>query len=86
MSGPNEDKAAGPGFVVTSRANARVKQLRAATAGNARLSGGLVAVEGETLVGEALRSGLMVKTVFVSERRPVPRGLPSGVEVAAVLE
>ena len=70
-----------PGFVVTSRANARVKQLRAASAGNARLSGGLVAVEGETLVGEALRSGLMVKTVFVSERREVPLGLPVGVEV-----
>ncbi|RXH55289.1 TrmH family RNA methyltransferase [Granulicella sibirica] len=70
-----------PGFVVTSRANARVKQLRAATAGNTRLSGGLVAIEGETLVGEALRSGLMLKTVFVSERREVPRGLPAGVEV-----
>ena len=70
-----------PGFVVTSRANARVKQLRAASAGNARLSGGLVAIEGETLVGEALRSGLMLKTVFVSERREVPRGLPAGVEV-----
>ena len=69
------------GAVVTSRGNARVKQLRAASAGNARLSGGLVAVEGETLVGEALRSGLMVKTVFVSERRAVPEGLPAGVEV-----
>jgi TrmH family RNA methyltransferase len=70
-----------PGFVVTSRANARVKQLRAAAAGNARLSGGLVAIEGETMVGEALRSGLLLKTVFVSERREVPRGLPAGVEV-----
>jgi TrmH family RNA methyltransferase len=70
-----------PDFVVTSRANARVKQLRAATSGNARLSGGLVAIEGETLVNEALRSGLLLKTVFVSERRVVPRGLPTGVEV-----
>jgi len=70
-----------PDFVVTSRANARVKQLRAATSGNARLSGGLVAIEGETLVHEALRSGLLLKTVFVSERREVPRGLPAGVEV-----
>lgn len=75
------DEAEAPGFVVTSRANARVKQLRAASSGNARLSGGLVAIEGETLVGEALRSGLMLKTVFVSERREVPRGLPAGVEV-----
>jgi TrmH family RNA methyltransferase len=70
-----------PGFVVTSRANARVKQLRAASAGNGRLSGGLVAIEGETLVREALRSGLLLKTVFVSERREVPGGLPAGVEV-----
>jgi TrmH family RNA methyltransferase len=70
-----------PDFVVTSRANARVKQLRAATSGNARLSGGLVAIEGETLVNEALRSGLLLKTVFVSERREVPRGLPAGVEI-----
>ncbi len=70
-----------PDFVVTSRANARVKQLRAATSGNARLSGGLIAIEGETLVHEALRSGLLLKTVFVSERREVPRGLPAGVEV-----
>ncbi len=70
-----------PSFVVTSRANARVKQLRAAAAGNARLSGGLVAIEGETLIAEALRSGLLLKTVFVSERREVPRGLPAGVEV-----
>ncbi len=70
-----------PSYLVTSRANARVKQLRAATSGNARLSGGLVAIEGETLIAEALRSGLMLKTVFVSERRPVPRGLPAGVEV-----
>ena len=70
-----------PDFVVTSRANARVKQLRAATSGNARLSGGLIAIEGETLVEEALRSSLLLKTVFVSERREVPRGLPAGVEV-----
>jgi TrmH family RNA methyltransferase len=76
-----KESAAMPDFVVTSRANARVKQLRAATSGNARLSGGLIAIEGETLVNEALRSGLLLKTVFVSERREVPRGLPAGVEV-----
>ena len=75
------ESAAMPDFVVTSRTNARVKQLRAATSGNARLSGGLIAIEGETLVHEALRSGLLLKTVFVSERREVPSGLPAGVEV-----
>lgn len=79
--GEEVTEAAVPSFVVTSRANARVKQLRAASAGNARLSGGLVAIEGETLIAEALRSGPLLKTVFVSERREVPRGLPAGVEV-----
>ena len=67
--------------VVTSRANARVKQLRAAFAGQARLSSGLLAVEGEHLLEEALSSGQMIKTVFVSERREVPAGLPRTVEV-----
>ena len=71
--------------VVTSRSNARVKQLRAAFAGQARLSGGLIAIEGDHLLEEALRSGMVLKTVFVSERREVPRGvtakIPRGVEV-----
>jgi TrmH family RNA methyltransferase len=67
--------------VVTSRGNARVKQLRAAFAGQARLSGGLVAIEGEKLLGEAIRSGMVLKTVFVSEGRELPRFVPRGVEV-----
>jgi TrmH family RNA methyltransferase len=67
--------------VVTSRSNARVKQLRAAFAGQARLSSGLVAIEGEHLLEEALRSGQMLKTVFVSERREMPEFVPRGVEV-----
>ena len=67
--------------VITSRANARVKQLRAAFAGHARLSGGLVAIEGEHLLEEALRSGMVFKTVFVAEGRAVPRVVPHSVEV-----
>lgn len=67
--------------VVTSRANARVKQLRAAFAGQARLSSGLLAIEGEHLLEEALRSGQVLKTVFVSERREVPSTIPKMVEV-----
>ncbi len=67
--------------VISSRANARVKQLRAAFAGQARLSGGMVAIEGEHLLEEALRSGMVLKTVFVSERREVPKIVPRGVEV-----
>ena len=42
--------------VISSRANARVKQLRAAFQGHARLSGGMVAIEGDHLLEEALRS------------------------------
>jgi TrmH family RNA methyltransferase len=67
--------------VIVSRVNPRVKQLRGAFAGNARLGAGLVAIEGETLIEEALRSGLTLKTVFVCERREAPRWVPRGVEV-----
>ena len=67
--------------VISSRANARVKQLRGAFAGQTRLSGGLVAIEGEHLLEEALRSGMVFKTVFVAEGRGVPDGVPRGVEV-----
>jgi TrmH family RNA methyltransferase len=67
--------------VISSRTNARVKQLRAAFQGHARLSGGMVAIEGDHLLEEALRSGMVLKTVFVSERREVPKIVPRGVEV-----
>jgi TrmH family RNA methyltransferase len=66
---------------VSSRSNSRVKQLRAAFAGHARLSGGMVAIEGDHLLAEALRSGMVLKTVFVSERRSVPSIVPRSVEV-----
>jgi TrmH family RNA methyltransferase len=67
--------------VITSRSNARVRQLRAAFAGQARLSGGLVAIEGDNLLNEALRSGMVLKTIFISERRELSRNLPRSVEV-----
>src|SRR5258708_31065218 len=69
-----------PEIVVSSRANARVKQLRAAFQGHARLSGGMVAIEGDHLLEEALRSGMVLKTVFVSERRETLKIVPRGVE------
>ncbi len=72
--------------VISSRANARVKQLRAAFQGHARLSGGLVAIEGDHLLEEALRSGMVLKSVFVSERREVPKAVPRGVEVMRLTE
>ena len=72
--------------VVTSRSNTRVKQLRAAFAGQARLSGGMVAIEGDNLLGEALRSGMVLKTIFVSERRELPRFVPRSIEVIWLTE
>jgi RNA methyltransferase, TrmH family len=72
--------------VISSRANARVKQLRAAFQGHARLSGGMVAIEGDHLLEEALRSGMVLKTVFVSERRELPKIVPRGVEVMWLTE
>jgi TrmH family RNA methyltransferase len=72
--------------VISSRANARVKQLRAAFQGHARLSGGMIAIEGDHLLEEALRSGMVLKTVFVSERREVPKIVPRGVEVMRLSE
>ncbi len=72
--------------IVTSRANARVKQLRAAFVENARLSGGLVALEGETLLQEAIRSGLPLKTIFLSQRVVPPAWLPRGVELLILAE
>ena len=66
---------------VSSRQNPRVKQLRGAFAGHPRLSNGLIALEGEHLVEEAIRSGMLLKTVFLSERRAVPAFLPPSLEV-----
>src|ERR1700679_2348081 len=75
-----------PEMVVSSRANARVKQLRAAFLGHARLRGRLIAIEGGHLLEEALRSGMVLKTVFVSERRQGPEMGPRGVEVLRLSE
>ena len=63
-----------------------MKQLRAAFAGQARLSGGMVAIEGDHLLEEALLSGMVLKTVFVSERRELPRMVPPAVEVLRLTE
>ena len=49
---------------ISSKANARVKQLRGAFAGNARLSEGLIAIEGEHLLEEAIRSGIEIVDLF----------------------
>ena len=70
--------------IVSSRQNPRIKQLRGAFAGHPRLSNGLIALEGEHLVEEALRSGMLLKTVFLSERRPLPSFLPHNLEVLRI--
>ncbi|HEX5236707.1 MAG TPA: RNA methyltransferase [Silvibacterium sp.] len=82
--------------IVQSRQNARVKELRAAFAGNTRTADGLLAIEGEHLVQEALVSGLELTTVFVQagseallERLAIPEKtevlvLPSEVFSSAV--
>lgn len=70
-----------PSTLITSRDNQRVKQLRAAFAGNARLADGLVAIEGENLIREAIRSGIALRTVFLKERTIAPGWFPNGVEV-----
>jgi RNA methyltransferase, TrmH family len=67
--------------LISSKTNARVKQLRGAFAGNGRLSEGLVAIEGEHLLEEAIRSKVALKAVFLGERRGVPRDLPPETEL-----
>jgi RNA methyltransferase, TrmH family len=71
---------------ISSRTNARVKQLRAAFSANTRLSNGLVAIEGDHLIEEALRSGITPKVVFLSERREPPRTLPPSVELVRLTD
>jgi RNA methyltransferase, TrmH family len=51
--------------IVQSRQNARVRELRAAFARSPRDACGVIAIEGEHLLGEALRSGLRLRTVFL---------------------
>jgi TrmH family RNA methyltransferase len=71
---------------ISSRKNAKVKQLRAAFSGQTRPSDGLVAIEGDHLIEEALRSGITPKVVFLSERREPPYPLPYGTEVVRLTD
>jgi RNA methyltransferase, TrmH family len=50
--------------IVQSRQNARVRELRAAFARNGRGVSEVIGIEGETLLAEALRSGLPVRTIY----------------------
>jgi TrmH family RNA methyltransferase len=51
--------------IVQSRQNARVRELRAAFARNHRDPSAVIAIEGEHLLAEALRSGLRLRAVFI---------------------
>jgi RNA methyltransferase, TrmH family len=51
--------------IVQSRQNARVRELRAAFARSPRDPSAVIAIEGEHLLAEALRSGLRLRTVFL---------------------
>jgi len=62
---------------ISSRANARVKYLRAAFAGDSRE--GLVAIEGIHLIEEAVRSGISIRTLFVAEDFRSSFTLPSNI-------
>ncbi|MDP9039893.1 MAG: RNA methyltransferase [Acidobacteriota bacterium] len=66
---------------LASRSNPRIKQLRAALAGNTRLADGMIAIEGPHLVAEAIRSGIVLATLFLAEGTPLPQDLPEDVEV-----
>jgi RNA methyltransferase, TrmH family len=54
--------------IVQSKQNARLKELRRALASPGRQASGLVGIEGPHLLEEALRAGLQLRCVFVSER------------------
>lgn len=73
--------------IVQSRQNARVKELRAAFARVSRTETGLIAIEGEHLLEEAIGSGLRLATVFIqsgSEALLDRLAIPESVEILAL--
>jgi RNA methyltransferase, TrmH family len=73
--------------IVQSRQNARLKESRAAFTRSERTKRGLLAIEGEHLLQEAIASGLELATVFVqtgSEALLDRLGIPGHTEVLAL--
>ncbi|HZD77218.1 MAG TPA: RNA methyltransferase, partial [Acidobacteriaceae bacterium] len=66
--------------LIESRQNPRVKELRAALARTGRTPAGLVAIEGEHLVAEAVRSHLRFATVFLRDGYEPEAEIPSAAE------
>lgn len=70
--------------IVQSRQNTRVKQLRAAFVRSMRTADGLLAIEGEHLLREALASRLRIATIFIqtgSEALLDRLGVPADAEI-----
>jgi len=66
--------------LIESRQNPRVKQLRAALTRSGRTPEGLIAVEGEHLVQEALRSGLRCDVLYLRQGTEPLFELPTDTE------
>ena len=66
--------------LIESRQNPRVKELRAALARTGRTPSGLIAIEGEHLVAEAIRSQLRFATIFLRDGYQPPFALPNDAE------
>src|ERR1700744_4460192 len=66
--------------LIESRQNPRVKELRAALARHGRPPAGLIAIEGEHLVAEAMRSHLRFASVFLRDGYHPSFALPDDAE------
>jgi TrmH family RNA methyltransferase len=66
--------------LVESRQNPRVKELRGALARTGRTPAGLIAIEGQHLITEAMRSHLRFATVFLREGYNPPFVIPREAE------
>jgi TrmH family RNA methyltransferase len=66
-----------PGPPITSRANARVKELRASLSGKAHKPGDLLGLEGEHLLHEAHLAGYSFETIYLREGTTLPKHLAS---------
>jgi RNA methyltransferase, TrmH family len=66
--------------LIESRQNPRVKELRAALSRSGRTPSGLIAIEGEHLVREAMRSHLGFATVFLRDGYQPSFALPDNAE------
>jgi TrmH family RNA methyltransferase len=66
--------------LIESRQNPRVKELRAALARSGRTPSGLIAIEGEHLVAEAVRSHLRFAAVFLRDGYEPQAELPPAAE------